>query len=301
MYYNCLLLVEIRGGINLKSKTVQKIISVILLLIIIGPNFVFADSKEDKGSLRSEVVALGADLNLDQRNQVLKIFGFDSDSDVDIIEVTNQEERQYLGEYIDSSMIGTRAISSVYLEKLKKGKGITVELYNISWVSEEMYKNAAITAGVEDARIVVASPFDVSGTSALTGIIKSFEDVTGEKIDEEVKDLANQEMAIMGELKDAIGNKKTIELIVKVKQDILNNNYTLDGDIRESVEKILKELNIELSKEDIQNIIDFLNKLSKTNIDKEGILENIKSIKVDVGIIRSILEAIRDFLAKIFG
>ena len=36
-----------------------------------------------------------------------------NDSDVDIIEGTNQEERQYLGEYIDSSMIGTRAISSV--------------------------------------------------------------------------------------------------------------------------------------------------------------------------------------------
>lgn len=285
----------------MNKKNIQRIISVILLSIIILPNLVFGDAIGDPNSLHSQVVAMGADLTSDQRSQVLKIFGFDNAEDVDIIQVTNQEEKEYLGEYIDSSMIGTRAISSVYLEKLKKGKGISVELYNITWVTEEMYKNAAITAGVEDARIVVASPFDVSGTSALTGIMKSFEDITGQVIDPERKDLANQELAIMGDLKDSIGAKKTIELIVKVKQEVLKNDLTLDGDIKESVEKIIKDLNIEINKEDIQKIIDFLTKLSKTDIDKEGILEDIKQIKIDTGVIRSILESILNFFRKLFG
>ncbi len=279
----------------------QRIISLILLSIIILPNFVLGDAIGDPNSLPSKVVAMGANLTSAQRSQVLKIFGFDNEEDVDIIQVTNGEEKEYLGEYIDSSMIGTRAISSVYLEKQKKGRGISVELYNITWVTEEMYKNAAITAGVEDAKIVVASPFDVSGTSALTGIMKSFEDITGEKIDPKRKDLANQELAIMGDLKDSIGAKKTIELIVKVKQEVLKNDYTLDGDIKESVEKIIKELNIEINKEDIQKIIDFLSKLSKTDIDKAGILEDIKQIKIDTGAIRSILESILNFFRRIFG
>ena len=264
-----------------------------LFVIIILPNFVFADSS-------NEVVALGADLTKEQRSKVLKIFGFNNEEDVDLIQVTNSDEKEYLGEYIDSSMIGTRAISSVYLEKLEKGKGISVELYNITWVTEEMYKNAAITAGVEDAKIVVASPFDVSGTSALTGIIKSFEDVTGEKIDVKRIDLANQEMAIMGILKDTIGSKKTIELIVKVKEEILKNDFTLDSDIQESVEKIIKDLNVEINKEDIQKIIDFLSKLAKTDMDKDGILKSIKDIKIDTGIIRSILESILNFFRKLF-
>ena len=280
----------------MNKKKIQRIISLILFAIIIIPNFVFADAID-----MNKVVALGADLTNDQRSKVLKIFGFNNMADVNIIQVTNQEEKEYLGDYIDSSMIGTRAISSVYLEKRKKGKGISVELYNITWVTEEMYKNAAITAGVEDAKIVVASPFDVSGTSALTGIIKSFEDVTGEKIDVERIDLANQEMAIMGELKDSIGAKKTIELIVKVKEEVLKNDYTLDVDIKESVEKVIKELNIEINKEDIQKIIDFLTKLSKTNIDKEGILESIKDIKIDTGAIRGILESILNFLRRLFS
>lgn len=285
----------------MKNKKIQGIISIILFVIILAPNFTFADAIGSVKPKDSGVVAIGADLTTDQRKQVLKIFGFDNSEDVEIIQVTNEEEKKYLGEYIDSSMIGSRAISSVYLEKLKKGKGISVELYNITWVSEEMYKNAAITAGIEDARIVVASPFDVSGTSALTGIMKSFEDITGKKIDEGVKDLANQEMAVMGELKDSIGNKKTIELIVKLKKEILDKDYTLSEDMEKAVEKLIKELKVELNGEQVQKVVDFLMKLSITNVDKESILQNIKDIKIDTGVIRSILESIVNFFRRLFG
>lgn len=283
----------------MNNKIVKRIISIILFSIIIIPNLIFADSID--GENKSSTVCLGADLTDSQRSEVLKFFGFKNMDDVKIIEVTNEEEKQYLGEYIDSSKIGSRAISSVYVEKLKLGAGITVDLHNITWVTEEMYKNAAITAGIEDAKIIVASPFDVSGTSALTGIIKSFEDITGKKIEEEVKDLANQEMAIMGELKDTIGDKKTIEFIIKAKKEILKNDYSSSGDIKEAVEKIIKELNLDLNKDDIQKIIDFLTKLSKTNIDKEGILENIKSIKIESNFLKDIIEIIKAFFTKIFG
>lgn len=283
----------------MNNKIVKRIISIILFSIIIIPNLIFADSID--GENKSSTVCFGADLTDAQRSEVLKFFGFKNMDDVKIIEVTNEEEKQYLGEYIDSSKIGSRAISSAYVEKLKLGAGITVDLHNITWVTEEMYKNAAITAGIEDAKIIVASPFDVSGTSALTGIIKSFEDITGKKIQEEVKDLANQEMAIMGELKDTIGDKKTIEFIIKAKKEILKNDYSASGDIREAVEKIIKELNLDLNKDDIQKIIDFLTKLSKTNIDKEGILENIKSIKIESNFLKDIIEIIKAFFTKIFG
>ena len=105
----------------------------------------------------------------------------------------------------------------------------------------------------------------------------------------------------MGELKDAIGDKKTIEFIVKAKEEILKNDYSGVADIKEAVEKIIKELNIDLSKEDVQKIVDFLNKLSKTDIDKEGILENIKSINIESGFLKDIIEIIKAFFTKIFG
>lgn len=283
----------------MNNKRVKQIISIILFSIIMIPNFIFADSID--GENNGSIICFGADITNAQRSEVLKMFGFKNIDDVKVIEVTNNEERQYLGDYIDESKIGSRAISSVYVEKLKLGAGITVELHNITWVTEEMYKNAAITAGIEDAKIIVASPFDVSGTSGLTGIIKSFEDITGEKIEEDVKDLANNEMALMGDLKDTLGDKKTIEFIIKAKKEILKNDYTGSGEIKEAVEKIIKELNLTLSKEDIQKIVDFLIKLSKTNIDKESILENIKSINIESSFLKDIIEIIKAFFTKIFG
>ncbi len=42
-----------------------------------------------------------------------------------------------------------------------------------------MYISALATAGITDARIIVASPFEVSGTAALTGVYKAYEDMTG--------------------------------------------------------------------------------------------------------------------------
>ena len=57
--------------------------------------------------------------------------------------------------------------------------GITVETHNIDWVTGDMYRGALLTAGIYDANIIVAAPFDVSGTAALLGIYKAYEDITG--------------------------------------------------------------------------------------------------------------------------
>ena len=46
---------------------------------------------------------------------------------------------------------------------------------NINWVTDAMYTNALITAGVKDAEIQITAPFKVSGTAALTGLMKAYE------------------------------------------------------------------------------------------------------------------------------
>ena len=42
---------------------------------------------------------------------------------------------------------------------------------NITKVTQDMYRNAAVTLGVEHARITVAAPIPVTGESALAGNI----------------------------------------------------------------------------------------------------------------------------------
>ena len=44
-----------------------------------------------------------------------------------------------------------------------------------------------ITAGVKDAEIQITAPFKVSGTAALTGLMKAYETTSNKQIPEEVK------------------------------------------------------------------------------------------------------------------
>ena len=57
---------------------------------------------------------------------------------------------------------------------------------NITWCTPEMYISALATAGITDAKVVVAAPFEVSGTAALTGVYKAYEDMTGKKLDQKI-------------------------------------------------------------------------------------------------------------------
>ncbi len=114
-------------------------------------------------------IALGADLSADERATVLSLLGV-TEADLenyDVVTVTNDQEHEYLDSYISSDTIGSRALSSVVVMEAEEGSGITVTIKNISYCTEGMYENALATAGVEDAEVIVAGPFSISGTAAL--------------------------------------------------------------------------------------------------------------------------------------
>ena len=116
----------------------RKTISVLLVALSIIYSFatpVFADQED--------VVSLGADLSPKQQEEMFEHFGVKRD-EVKVIEVTNQEEREYLKGLVSDQKIGTRAISSAYVTSLPDGEGIMVDTHNITWVSKEMYANAMV-------------------------------------------------------------------------------------------------------------------------------------------------------------
>lgn len=264
----------------------------------------FADQE-----MNEVVVALGKNLSAEQRQQMLNFFGVDENAR--IIEVTNEEEREYLGKHIDEKLLGTRAISSVYVEKLSEDEGITVQSNNITWVTNDMYRNALITAGIKDAKIMVSSPIQVSGTAALTGVIKAFEEITGETITEKEKEIASEEIAKTATLGNEIGQEKAQELINNIKIYIVNNNIKSKGSIKDVVEEMAEELGIELSKEQIDRIVSLMRQISKLDLDVDQIKEQLKDISgkidkiteqnIEVGsILDKIFNAIRDFFSRFF-
>ncbi|WP_242826518.1 DUF1002 domain-containing protein [Caldisalinibacter kiritimatiensis] len=250
-------------------------------------------------------VSLGEDLALQQRQQMLDLFNVDDK--VRRVEVTNEEEREYLGKYIKEEYIGTKAISCAYVEKLDNNEGITVETYNINWVTKEMYMNALVTAGVKDAKVKVAAPVSVSGTAALTGIIKAFEDVSGVNVSNKEKEVANEEIAKTGKLGEEIGKQNASQLIKEVKEEVASKNLKNEEEIREIVIKVAGQLDINLNSQQIDEIVILMKKVSELNLEIGEIKTQLKNISDKLNEIsenskevKSLLQRIIDFLNRLF-
>lgn len=74
-----------------------------------------------------------------------------------------------------------------------------------------MYENALTTAGVTDATVTVAGPFNITGTAALVGAMNAYEDMTGEDISSESKDAATNELVVTSELADQLNDSDKAE------------------------------------------------------------------------------------------
>ncbi|HHW71139.1 MAG TPA: DUF1002 domain-containing protein [Clostridiales bacterium] len=271
----------------------KKILSLFLVMLTIVCSFantVFADQEN--------VVSLGADLTPKQQEEMLEHFGVKRD-EVRIIEVTNQEERDYLSGLVPDKQIGTRAISSAYVQLLPKGEGIMVDTHNITWVSKEMYANAMVTAGIEDAKVIVAAPFNVSGTAALTGIMKAFEEISGEELSDEAKKTANEELVLTGDLGEEVGQEEAAELIKKVKEEVVLNKPKDESEIEDIIRDIAKQLGIELTDEQIAKIIELMKKISQLNLNVETITKQLDKIGISVDDIKKTVEENKGILEKI--
>jgi uncharacterized protein YpuA (DUF1002 family) len=280
--------------IKMVKRTYRLFILSLILILGISPmmNTVLGDQMQ-------VVVTLGADLTQDQRNQMLDYMNV-NEEDVNLIEVTNKEEAEYLKDTSAADKIGTRAISSAYVEEMNPGEGIKVETQNITWVTADMYKNALATAGVKDARIIAAAPFKVSGTAALTGIFKAFEQIKGVKLDKDAKKVANEEMVTTGELGEELGDQdKASELIKKVKEKIVEEDIKDKEDIKRIIIEIQQDLNIKLDESQIEQITKLMEKINNIDINIGDLKEQVSKLGDKAKEFAQDNEEVKSFLGKI--
>ena len=235
-----------------KKKILSLLLALALLVSLAVPAFAENESR----------VVIGADLNEEQIKTVYKLFGIERGS-VAELKVTNAEERAYLEGLVEDSVIGSYAISCVYVRLLEEGSGLSVDTYNISWCTAEMYKNALVTAGVTDAKIIVAAPFEVSGTAALTGIYKAYEHITGDTLDAIAKSVGTQELTITGELAEQIGSLDATEIVSGLKEVLGETKKMSDEELRREIVSIAQEYNVTLSDSQIGQLIDLCRSLEK--------------------------------------
>ena len=228
------------------KKLTAIMLSLIMLLGVCGA--ASASMREDEAR-----VVLGADLTEEQKQDALAYFEVESGSTI-VLTVTNRDERMYFEGKLPDERLGHVALSSIYIVGRPEGSGLRIETFNINYCTSEMYKNALISAGITDADIKIWAPRPISGTAALTGIYKAYEDMTGRVLDAAAKDLGIEELIATGQLAEYIGSDEALAIIRDVKKILDETKNMNDEDVMARIHGIADDYNVTLTDEQADQI-----------------------------------------------
>ena len=286
-------------------KNSRKIAAVLLALVMVL--IPVLPAKADSVELKP-YLSLGADLTKEQKKTVLSLLDVQENelSDYEVIEITNQDEHEYLDDYVSASVIGSKALSSVRIEKVGDESGIRAETKNISYCTSGMYTNALTTAGITDAEVVVAGPFEISGTAALVGAMKAYETMTGEKVSDENADAATNELVVTGDLGQELGVETAEKLVALTKQRVVDENVSSVGEIREIIEESAEELDVTLTEEQKEALTKLFDKIKGLDLDvdklkqqAEEVYKKLQDLGLDVEKASGILDRITQFFENL--
>lgn len=225
----------------------------------------------------SKVVTLGTNLSDEQKKSMYEYFGTTAD-EVETIEVTNQDERKYMEGIASEAQIGKKTFSCSYVEPTQDG-GIQVKVANLTFVTSSMIASTLLTSGVENCNVVAASPIEVSGTGALTGIMMAYESASGEELSEEQKAAATEELVTTGELADDVGQDAASNLMNDVKQEVIEQNLTDEDKIKNTVEDAADKHNVTLTDEQIAKITALMQNIAQYDYDVKALKETLDNLE----------------------
>ena len=175
------------------------------------------------------------------------------------------------------AQIGTRTYSCSYVEPTSSG-GVQVKVANLTYVTSAMISSTLLTSGVENCNVVAASPIEVSGTGALTGIMMAYEAASGETLDEGQKEAATQELVTTGELADAIGSEQATDLMNKVKEEVIEDNISSPEEIQDVVQDAADSYNITLTEDQMNKIVSLMESISQYDYDVKALKNTLDNL-----------------------
>jgi uncharacterized protein YpuA (DUF1002 family) len=257
-------------------------------------------------------VVIGADVTQQQRTQIYEYFGV-TPGTVTELSVNIDEERSRLQGLVSADKIGSYSLSCVFIRVRKEGEGIDIQTNNIDWCTADMYRNALLTAGITDAEVRVSAPFSVSGTAALTGIYKAYEDITGTTISEQAKDASTQELVVTGDLAQVIGSEDATALINELKLILNETKDMSDEEVKAEITDIASKMGYTLTDEEIAQILSLIRSLEKLDVSQLqqtiqnalGAVDTVNKVNDSLSSfgqkVSSFFSGIADFFRGLFG
>ncbi|RHW34909.1 DUF1002 domain-containing protein [Lysinibacillus yapensis] len=271
----------------MKQKWLSIVAVLMLLVAVMVPVNAYAATNDSSGSTQNAIneklgvpiVVYGANLTDEEKATVKVALQVDQEPEVDEITVSGQD----LVKYISDSNPSSRMYSSAKITREEAGEGLIISIVtpeNITQVTSEMYANAMLTAGIEDATVEIAAPKPVTGHSALVGIYKAYEAKTGETLDTERTDVANDELSVATQIAENanVSDEQIAELLTGIKQQIAELNPATKEEVEQIVQDQLAQLNIQLSEQDRQMLVDLMNRISQLDIDFSKLSDQLSDL-----------------------
>ena len=244
-----------------------KYILPIVMTAILGlsAHSVFADSNTwDK-----PVATLGTSLSSTQKSETLSTLQNAANiTDSDELTVTGSTLVKYLDQNQQTFNANSNVYSSALIQKNNSNTGINVKIVdfngsnNITTITANQYKNAALTAGVTNATIYVTSAVPIDGSGALAGVYAAFAE-NGETLNQSQVTAAQDEMSTLSDITqankgtDGYSDSQLNNAVTGAKKDMANKGDNL------TVNQITNIVNNQLEQNNLTTII---NNNQKTQI-----------------------------------
>ena len=253
-----------------------------LALITAVPPVVRADD-----AWTQPVATLGSSLTTDQKNGTLSTLQNAAGvSNATQLTVNGATLVKYLNPSGSSFTESSGVWSSALVQKTNNG-GINVTIVpyngtnNITTITADQYRNAALTAGVSNANLYITSAVKIDGSGALAGVYAAFAQ-NGENLNNQQINAAQQEVNTLSSItqankgKDGYTDKQLNNAVAGAKQQMAsqsnNGQQTLSqNQIGNIVDSQLKQNNLTtiINNNQRQLIINLL-----VNVQKAGSLKN---------------------------
>jgi uncharacterized protein YpuA (DUF1002 family) len=246
----------------------------LLLMISLIPSVLSAQT--------GRVISYGSDLTPEEQIVVFRDFPLPKDlqpNQIKSLKVTNEEEWSLLKGLVPDEQVGTQAISTVYVEKLAGGEGIRVETKNFTYITPHILANAMATAGVADAKVFATAPRPVSGTAALTGIFKCFEELTHQSLSAFAKRTATQELIETGNLGEKFGKEQSALLVERTKERVITGRTATKPEAIKIIQQAAREQSLKLTDEDQARLADLLLKIEGLNLNLSQLQSQLKNFR----------------------
>ena len=220
------------------------------------------------------VLTLGANLSAEQKQYILDFFNV-KENEVEVIIVTNEDERALLLGQYTSDQIGRRTYSCALVNPTESG-GIQVKTANMNVVTSSRIASILSTSGVTNCEVLAAAPFMVSGTGALTGVMMAYETASDTALDPQQREMAIEESRTVSEIGESIGQDEATLVVNDIKIRIVRDGASNTTEVRAAVDTTIESLQGQLaalassgsrglSQGDRQTLYDYGDKLSRMN------------------------------------